>query len=462
MGVLKEIYDIVSEAEQEYFRLKALPNYVNFNNIWQMGEEDNRLYLGENLQLIRALSKKEKYSKKVKMIYLDPPFYSKSNYDANLDVGSSCEKKAIKTQAYKDVWKSGFKEYLKMLAIRLYFMKDLLSDEGTIWVHLDWHSVHYVKILLDEIFGYNNFINDIVWTYKSGGSSKRHFARKHDNILIYSKTKDYYINVPKEKSYNRGLKPYKFKGVDEFQDEVGWYTFVNMKDVWSLDMVGRTAKERTGYATQKPELLVKRIIEASTNEGDICCDFFSGSGTLAKVCNDLNRRFLCCDKSKAAYLKSVKRLIESNCDFKGYLDFKYNFTRTEAELKGEVLQALTPEEVIINLKLVDYNINLKDEIPGTGDNGKLSELLIKNPKSFVDMVSIDFSLDGINFKTIANEIKKESAVDNVETTVNTHGQSEIYVRTKVVDIFGNINMRVDTIPLYWNDSPNEQIKKSLN
>ena len=125
-------------------------------------------------------------------------------------------------------------------------MRDLLSDTGCLWVHLDWHAVHYVKVILDQIFGEKNFINEIIWTYKSGGANKRNFARKHDTLLFYSKTDNYIFNPQTEKSYNRGLRPYRFKGVEEYEDETGWYTIVNMKDVWSIDMVGRTSSERTG------------------------------------------------------------------------------------------------------------------------------------------------------------------------------------------------------------------------
>lgn len=103
---------------------------------------------------------------------------------------------------------------------------------------------------MDEIFGEDNFVNEIIWHYKSGGSGKRHFSRKHDTILVYSKTKKYYFLPDKEKSYNRGFKPYRFKGVKEYKDDMGWYTMVTMKDVWNVDMVGRTSSERTGYATQ--------------------------------------------------------------------------------------------------------------------------------------------------------------------------------------------------------------------
>lgn len=123
---------------------------------------------------------------KVQLIYADPPFFSKANYEAVAEIPLA-EGRRIRHRAYADVWAAGMESYLKMLCVRLLAMRDLLADEGTIWVHLDWHSVHYVKILLDEIFGDRNFVNEIIWQYKSGGSSKRHFARKHDTILVYGK-----------------------------------------------------------------------------------------------------------------------------------------------------------------------------------------------------------------------------------------------------------------------------------
>lgn len=465
MGILKEIFNVVSEVKTEYEQMKAMPNYVNFNKIWKIGENDNCLYLTENLKLIRYMTTKSKYLGQVKLIYIDPPFYSKADYEANLDFGfkDSVKGNMLKAHAYGDMWKEGFNSYLKMLALRLMFMRDLLSEDGTIWVHLDWHGVYYVKILMDEIFGSDNFVNDIIWTYKSGGTCKKHFARKHDNILVYSKTNKYSLDLPKEKSYNRGLKPYKFKGVEEFEDEIGWHTYVNMKDVWSIDMVGRTAKERTGYATQKPELLLKRIIETSTREGELCCDFFSGSSTMAKVCYDLNRKFICCDNSKIAFSKSLRRLIAERCDFNAYLDAAFTFTTTEAKLDGEILQALTPNEVIISVNLLEYNINIDDEIHNTKINEKMKNFLKMEPKSFVDIISIDYSLDGITFVNIANGLKpKEGVIQKVEETVNIGVNKSIYIRTKVVDIFGNLNMRVDEIPIYWNEPAQHNINNSLN
>jgi adenine specific DNA methylase Mod len=120
--------------------------------------------------------------------------------------------------AYDDKFDRDLAYYIENMTVRLLMMRDLLADDGLMWVHLDWHSAHYIKLVLDELMGEKNFVNEIIWCYKSGGSGKRHFARKHDTILVYSKTENYRINVPGEKSYNRDYKPYRFKGVKEYQD----------------------------------------------------------------------------------------------------------------------------------------------------------------------------------------------------------------------------------------------------
>lgn len=296
MGLILNIQKAIDEAYAEYRRLMSGELRGNDSG------NQNILAYGDNAQFMEYLLKEKGLGGKIKMIYIDPPFFSNANYKAVLDASK------VKRVAYNDKWREGLTEYLQMMALRLLIMKDLLADDGTIWVHLDWHGAHYVRILLDEIFGEKNFVNEIIWQYKSGGTSKTHFARKHDNILVYSKTSKYYIDIPKEKSYNRGLKPYRFKGVEEFCDEVGWYTMVNMKDVWSIDMVGRTSAERTGYATQKPEALMKRIVEAASMEGDLVADFFCGSGSLPAVAEKLGRRWLACDMGEIAISMCKDRL----------------------------------------------------------------------------------------------------------------------------------------------------------
>jgi adenine specific DNA methylase Mod len=304
MSLVRNFGKIITSCKKEY-RKKRYGMFKLFDNI----SEGSVLCFGDNADFMKYLLQKKDMAGKIAQIYIDPPFFSKATYEATVSVTNEAgEETKVKKKAYQDIWDEGMEEYLKMLGVRLMLMKDLLSDNGTIWVHLDWHGMHYVKVLMDEIFGEKNFVNEIIWTYKSGGSSKSHFARKHDSILVYSKTKNYYLDIPKEKSYNRDLKPYRFKGVEEFKDDVGWYTLVNMKDVWPIDMVGRTSQERTGYATQKPEALIERILKAGSREGDLVADFFAGSSTLAKVADDNGRHWICCDNSEVAIESSIRRL----------------------------------------------------------------------------------------------------------------------------------------------------------
>lgn len=245
----------------------------------------------------------------IKLIYVDPPFFSKSKYNAVIDIPTENNQFiSVKHMVYDDRFERNLSCYIENLSARLMMMYDLLKADGFLFVHLDWHSSHYVRLILDEIFGSENFVNEIIWQYKSGGSSDRHFSRKHDSILVYSKRPGVKLNIPTEKSYNRGFKPYNFDGVKEYQDEIGYYTLVKMRDVWAIDMVGRTSTERTGYATQKPGELVARIVEAASSPGDLCADFFAGSGTLAYEAARLGRRFLSCDNEEIAINTCRSRL----------------------------------------------------------------------------------------------------------------------------------------------------------
>lgn len=251
------------------------------------------LYKGDNLKVMQSLPEGS-----IDFIYLDPPFFSESDYYSG--------KLSGRKKNFEDRW-SGIDDYLGFLAPRLIEMKRLLNASGLIAVHLDWHAVHYVRVLMDEIFGYRNFVNEIIWCYKSGGAGKRSFSRKHDNILLYGKTKEYYFAPQKEKSYNRGLKPYHFKGVEEFKDDTGWYTLVNRKDILNIDMVGRTSSERTGYATQKPVELLKAIMLSCCPIGGLAADFFAGSGTLGAAALELGCDFILCDDSDDAIKTMEKR-----------------------------------------------------------------------------------------------------------------------------------------------------------
>lgn len=302
---LNEIYKLIENLKLhgEYDRRGVFECTSSWNeNFGDRDQYSGEVYCADNLEMMRSLATSD-FKGKFQMIYMDPPFYSGAKYFSRRSDGS-------KKFAYSDVWGSGLLEYLEMIAKRILIARELLSDDGLIWIHLDYRAVHYVKIIMDEIFGMENMVNEIVWGYRSGGASGRRFARKHDTILLYSKTKEYKFNPQKEKSYNRGALPYNFKGVQEYEDENGWYTLVNMRDIWEIPMVGRTSGERTGYATQKPEELIRRIVLASTDVGDLCGDFFAGSGTLGAVCMGLGRSFVLCDKNEDACRIMVDRLFK--------------------------------------------------------------------------------------------------------------------------------------------------------
>lgn len=277
--------------------------------------EPNRLFWGDNLHVMRQLP-----SESVDLIYIDPPFFSGRQY--NVIFGDQNERRS-----FSDIWEDGMPGYLIWLNARLYEMKRLLKKTGSIFVHCDWHAGHYIKVELDRIFGHQCFVNEIVWCYKSGGASpKKYFSRKHDTILFYSRGRSYSFEPQKEKSYNRGFKPYRFAGVKEYEDDIGWYTLVGMKDYWEIDMVGRTSAERIGYPTQKPEKLIERIIRSSAPEGGVVADFFCGGGTTAAVAQRLGRRWIACDQSRVAVAITADRLTRQTEDRTGTLYDVPDFT----------------------------------------------------------------------------------------------------------------------------------------
>lgn len=291
-----------------------LPNYT-LNGQWM-----NRLIYGENLLTMQALLVGDEATGlpslrgKVDLIYIDPPFDSKADYRTKINLpGIEIEQKptVLEQAAYSDTWKDGTVSYLKMIYPRLLLMRELLSEKGSIYVHIDWHVGAYVRVLMDDIFGKNNLVNEVIWGYKSGGAGEKGYAKKHDTLLMYKKSADFLFNVQKEKSYmglgystgNKNVVLY------DDNDGRGPYTLVNVKDWWiDIGMIA-TSKGRL-YATQKPEALLERIIKASSNEGDLVCDFFGGSGTTAAVAERLGCRWITCDIGKPASLIMRKRFID--------------------------------------------------------------------------------------------------------------------------------------------------------
>ena len=300
-------------------------------------ESGNKIYWGDNLHIMRMLP-----SESIDLIYIDPPFFSGRNY---MEIfGDENERRS-----FSDIWDGGMPTYLVWLNARLLEMKRLLKPTGSIYVHLDWHASHYVKVEMDKIFGYDNFQNEIIWRYKTGGSSKRNFAKKHDVLLLYSKTDDYFLNLPKEKAYTRsksrkaGIVNYGGGYAEFFEDENGVYNLVNMSDVWDISYINSQAVERIGYPTQKPEALLERIIESSSNNGDVVADFFSGGGTTAAVAQKLNRKWITSDISRIAVeitkgrvIKAIREKIEeTNANSVEVLSWGYYDIATLSQLPYE-------------------------------------------------------------------------------------------------------------------------------
>lgn len=277
----------------------------------------NKLIWGDNLLVMGSLL--EKFAGKIDLIYIDPPFATGADFSFTTQVGECGEEIAkkqsmIEEKAYRDTWGMGIASFISMIYERLIVMRELMSEKSSIYVHCDWRVTQFIRSILDEIFGEKQFINEVIWSYKSGGATENRYGRKHDTIHFFSKSDTYVFNAQKEKSYNRGLKPYRFKDIKEYKDKIGWYTLVNARDVWDVDMVGRTSSERIGYQTQKPEALLERIIKASSNEGDLVADFFCGSGTTLAVAEKLGRRWIGCDLGRWGVHTTRKRLLEiENC-----------------------------------------------------------------------------------------------------------------------------------------------------
>lgn len=313
-----------------------VPNIPNAFNAALDGDTwMNRLIYGDNLLTMQALLAGDPQTGlsslrgKVDLIYIAPPFDSKADYRTPITLpnASFSQKPTVIEQfAYADTWEEGTISYLKMIYPRLVLMKELLSERGSIYVHIDWHIGAYMKIILDDIFGKNRFLNEIMWCYTIGGKGNSFYGRKHDTILLYSKSPNYTFNgKDKNVIVQRKLNTHMRTKIDEtgreYQEKTDkksgkiYRYYVDEgkvpEDYWiDIEQLNREDAERVGYATQKPSKLLTRIIAASSNEGDLVCDFFGGSGTTAAVAEKLGRRWITCDIGKPASLVMRKRFID--------------------------------------------------------------------------------------------------------------------------------------------------------
>jgi adenine specific DNA methylase Mod len=281
----------------------------------------NRLIYGDNLLVMQALltgdSTIPSLRGKIDLIYIDPPFDSKADYRTKIHLpsGEIEQRPAILEQfAYSDTWKNGTASYLEMVIPRLILMKELLSDNGSIFMHMDWHVGHYVKIIMDDVFGKDHFVNEIAWCYGGGGAPRNYYPKKHDTIFWYVKDSEWTFNKQyrpyTEGTLQRGLtavKGDKYQLSDEGAGLDDWWADNKVQKILSP-----TAYENLKYATQKPEGLLNRIIYGHSNQGDLIADFFAGTGTTGAVAEKMNRRWIMTDIGKPACMIMRKRFIDQN------------------------------------------------------------------------------------------------------------------------------------------------------
>lgn len=284
------------------------------------------------------------------LIYLDPPYFSGANYQARKDRRNvACEPENM-SEAFDDRWQQSLPNYLQWLYDRLLCVHNLLAEDGCLYLHLDWHGVHHARLILDEIFGAEQFQNEIVWCYREAINSRKRWNRKHDTLLFYSKSDTFTFNP------EQVLEPYSLSTLKKFRhtDEKGQYRLMgkgitnsplrSKRDIapyheiespelvyrhylgagtlpldwWTIDIENQASPHRTGYPTQKPEALLHRILIASTNEDDLIGDFCCGSGTTLAVAARIGRRWIGCDVGALAIETTRQRLDKASVSYGFY------------------------------------------------------------------------------------------------------------------------------------------------
>lgn len=325
----------------QYYPAQLKESYGEPKDGWM-----NKIFWGDNLQVMSHMLKD--YRGKIDLIYIDPPFDSKADYKKKIKkkgVVVYNDNTSFEEKQYSDIWTND--EYLQFMYERLTLMKELLSDTGVIVLHCDWHKVHYLRCIMDDIFGVSNFINEIIWYYETyQGAVKSYFPKKHDNLLAYSKTASYTFNMQYDNNYENSINYQrwfnyivdgnKIKGSNYPQQDSRFMARYNKwvrdngrepgpddvifevqsvainsvwKDIKPVDP--KNLSEKLPYPTQKPEALLDRIIKSFTKEEDIVFDCFMGSGTTQAVAMKLGRRFVGADINLGAVQTTTKRIINA-------------------------------------------------------------------------------------------------------------------------------------------------------
>jgi adenine specific DNA methylase Mod len=448
------------------------------NNEWF-----NRLVYGDNLFVMQALLNGDEATGlpsmrgAIDLIYIDPPFDSKADYRTKitLPTGDIEQKPAVVEQfAYSDTWKDGTISYLKMLYPRLVLMRELLSEQGSIYVHIDWHAGHYVKIILDEIFGKENFRNDIVWSYSRWANVSSVYQRMHDNILFYSKTpkpifNEQRIKIEEKRKRNlvqlvdgkkvsmrddKGNVIYKEqtdKPVSDFWDET---------DIWDDVLpVGYTAKERLDYSTQKSEALLSRIVKASSNEGSIVLDCFGGSGTTASVAEKLGRKWITSDIGKPSAMVMRKRLIDNEAKpflYHAIGDYQREAFATNKDIKriGDLAQVvlnlygakpfLQTENIQPNIGFINNNLVIVDS-PNNITNAASVRRALKNRENYFGKEWNKVILLGWNFSFDISAELQQADKTKIEVIVIPPDLLDLLKKKNYKDLVENGKVRFSSL-----------------
>jgi site-specific DNA-methyltransferase (adenine-specific)/adenine-specific DNA-methyltransferase len=286
----------------------------------------NKLIWGDNKLILSslkagALRRQIEDAGGLKLIYIDPPFDVGADFSMDIEIGGETfhkEPNLLEQIAYRDTWGRGADSFISMIYERLILMRDLMHPEGSIYVHCDWRVNAYVRNVLDEVFGKENLVNEIIWHYNRWTAQAKRYQKMHDTVFWYSRTTDQWI-------YNLQFKDYS-EASQKAHEERGYIqrgSFISRPnekgvaadDVWEMNFPGPSA-ERLGYPTQKPEILIERIIQGSSNPGDLVADFFCGSGTTAAVAEKLGRKWIATDLGKFGIHTTRKRMIQVQRELK--------------------------------------------------------------------------------------------------------------------------------------------------
>jgi DNA modification methylase len=294
----------------------------------------NKLIWGDNKLILSSLKngplrKQIEAEGGLKLIYIDPPFDVGADFSMNIEIGDptqggqreSFTKKpsVIEEIAFRDTWGKGMDSFIAMIYERLKLMHDLLAEDGSIYVHCDWRVNSYMRLILDEIFGKNSLVNEIIWKYHVGTTPQKGLGKKHDNIYFYKKSDNFIYNLWREPISAERIKDYKYTDIDGRKyrfggsDDKSKYYLDEGKaaiDVWTdINIINKSANERLDYPTQKPEKLIERILNESSNVGDLVADFFCGSGTTLAVAEKLGRKWIGSDLGRFSIHTTRKRMI---------------------------------------------------------------------------------------------------------------------------------------------------------